>query len=407
VLTRAGASAAGPALGRAHRVWSARVDGDVYAEPLVARGKVIVATENDSVYAFDAANGRLSWRAQLGSAVPGGSLPCGDIDPSGITGTPVIDVRTGTVYTVIFVRPARHWLVALNLASGAVRWRRGIDPPGASPRVHQERAALALSHGRVYVAYGGLYGDCGNYHGWVVSVPASRASGGLAAYRVPTGREGGIWAPSGPAIDAAGYVYVTTGNGSSSHFDYGNSVIRLSRGLRKVGFFAPRNAGSLNDSDTDLGSTGPLLLPGGRVFAIGKSGVGYLLSARHLGGIGHSLSSRGICGSVFGGMAYSGGVIFMPCDNGLVAVRAAAGLRRVWRNGSADQPPIVAGRGIWAIGGDTLYQFDARNGRVRFRATIGSTAHFATPSAASGRIYAAAGPRVYAFASGLSSRARD
>ena len=211
---RTGVATAGPPLGRAHRLWTAGVDGAVYAEPLVVGGKVIVATENNSVYAFDVASGHQAWRAHLGTPVPGGELPCGNIDPSGITGTPVVDRAAGVIYAVTFQR-FEHRLVALDLATGGVRWQRRIDPPGADPRTHQQRAALALSRGRVYVSYGGLYGDCGYYHGWVLGAPASGPSGRVLSYRVPTGREGGIWAASGPAVDGAGNLYVATGNGSS------------------------------------------------------------------------------------------------------------------------------------------------------------------------------------------------
>ena len=130
---RTGVAATGPALGHVRRLWTATVDGAVYAEPLVARGKVIVATENDSVYALDAATGQQLWRAQLGTPVSGGDLPCGNIDPSGITGTPVIDPAAGVLFAVTFQR-FEHRLEALDLASGHVRWQRPIDPPGADPR---------------------------------------------------------------------------------------------------------------------------------------------------------------------------------------------------------------------------------------------------------------------------------
>jgi outer membrane protein assembly factor BamB len=396
--SRAGVAAAGPALGRVHRVWNAEVDAAVYAEPLVAGGKVIVATENDSIYALDSTTGHQVWRAHLGTPVPGGDLPCGNIDVSGITGTPVVDPATGTVYAVTFQR-FEHRLVALDLANGRVRWQRPIDPPGADPRTHQQRAALALSHARVYVAYGGLYGDCGDYHGWVLGAPTSGPTGRLLAYRVPTGREGAIWAPSGPAVDTAGNLYVATGNGSStSSFDFGNAVIRLTPTLRRSGFFAPSNAAALSGQDLDLGSTGPVLLPGSRAFIIGKTGVGYLLSTRQLGGIGHPLASRTICGAAFGGDAYAHGTIYVPCTGGIVAVRLAGDrLQPVWAQPAATLPPILAGPGLWAVGGGSLYQLDPRNGRVRFSASIGDPAHFATPAAAGGRVIVAAGSRVYAF----------
>jgi hypothetical protein len=164
----------------------------------------------------------------------------------------------------------------------------------------------------VYVPYGGLFGDCGNYHGWVVGAPASSPNGGLVSFRVPTHREGGIWAPPGASVDRAGNLYVATGNGDSSSFDFGNAVIRLSPALRREAYFAPKVAGALNLSDTDLGSTGPLLLPSHRAFAIGKSGAGYLLSTSRLGGIGGQLFSSHVCGSAFGASSYARGLIYVP-----------------------------------------------------------------------------------------------
>jgi outer membrane protein assembly factor BamB len=395
---RTGVARAGPPLGRARRLWTASVDGAVYAEPLVAKGKLIVATENNSVYAFDVASGHQAWRAHLGAPVPGSELPCGNIDPSGITGTPVVDSATGTVYAVTFQR-FEHRLVALDLSTGGVRWQRPIDPPGADPRTHQQRAALALSRGRVYVPYGGLYGDCGNYHGWMLAAPASGPSGRVLSYRVPTGREGGIWAPSGPAVDGAGNLYVATGNGSStSRFDFGNAVIRLTPTLRPSGFFAPRNAPALSGSDLDLGSTGPMLVPGARAFIIGKTGVGYLLSTRRLGGIGHPLASHNICAGAFGGDAYAHGTIYVSCTNGVVAIRLVDDrLIPAWGQSAATYTPILAGPGLWAVGGGSLDQLDPRSGRVRFSSSIGDAAHFVTPAASGGRIFVAAGGRVYAF----------
>jgi len=399
VSARTGVAPAGPALGRARRLWAATVDGAVYAEPLVVNNVVIVATENDSVYVLNATSGQQLWHTHLGTPVPGGDLPCGNIDPSGITGTPVIDTTTKTVYAVTFTR-FEHRLVALDLVTGHVRWQRPIDPPGADPRTHQQRAALALSRQRVYVPYGGLYGDCGDYHGWVLAAPASGPTGRLLGYQVPTAREGAIWAPSGPAIDAAGNVYVATGNGaSSSSFDFGNAVIRLTPTLRVTGFFAPSDAPALSGQDLDLGSTGPLLLPGHRAFIVGKTGVGYLLDADGLGGIGGSLASARICGAAFGGDAYANRTIYVPCTDGIAAVRVTGDrLARVWSQGAAQLPPILAGPGLWALsGGGTLFQLDPQSGQVRFSVSIGEPAHFATPAASGGRIFVAAGGRVFAF----------
>ena len=399
---RTGLDPTSPPLGQVRQKWTTQIDGQLYAEPLVAGGRVLAATEGNSLYALDAGTGRMLWRVRLGTPVDGATLPCGNINPSGITGTPAIDAGHGTAYAVGFLRPAHHVLFAVNLATGHVRWRRAIDSPGADPKVHQQRAALAVSRGRVYVAYGGLFGDCGDYHGWVVSVPAGSPSGALQAFQVPTQREGAIWAPSGPAVDARGNLFVSTGNGSSTNsFDFGNSVIRLSPSLKRTAFWAPRNATALNAQDIDLGSTGPLLLPGGRAFIIGKEGVGYLLGTGRLGGIGGQLASRAVCGGAFGGSAYAAGLVYAPCVDGLVAVRVTGGaLAGGWRGpGFRAGPPIVAGGAVWTVDLDAgvLYALNAHTGAARFRAAIDHPAQFTTPTAAGGWIYVGGGNRVFAF----------
>ncbi|HEV7462064.1 MAG TPA: PQQ-binding-like beta-propeller repeat protein [Solirubrobacteraceae bacterium] len=400
-LARTGNDPTAPRVTRVRRAWSASVDGDVYAEPLVAAGRVVAATENDSLYAFDAVSGRRLWRTHLGSPVDGSSLPCGNINPSGITSTPAIDTKRRLVYAVAFIAPARHELAAVDLSSGRVRWRRAIDPP-ADPTVHQQRGALALANGRVYVPYGGLFGDCGNYHGWVVSVPTPGPGGAQANFMVPTHREGAIWAPSGPSVDNRGRLFVSTGNGdSTSSFDFGNTVIRLSPSLQRQSYFAPTNTASLNGSDTDLGSVGPLVLPGSRVFAIGKEGIAYLLDANNLGGIGHPLASRQICDSAYGGLAYAGGRVYVPCTNGVVAVGVGArSLSVAWRGpGFRAGPPIVAGGLVWTVDldGGQLTGLTTGSGRVAFRAGVGSPAQFSTPSESGGRLYVSGGKRVLAF----------
>ena len=263
---------------------SQRLDGAIYAEPLVYHGTVVVATENDSVYALNATSGGLVWRTNVGTPMNGSKLPCGDFNPSGVTGTPVIDASSGIVYAVAFETPGQHMLVALDLSDGKIRFTVSADPPGADPLVHQERGALALANGKVYIPYGGLAGDCGDYHGWVVGVNED-GSGSLVSYEVPTQREEGIWAPSGVAVALSGEVFITAGNGASSTtFDHGNAVIGLSPSLQQLSYFAPSDWSALNQGDTDLGSAGPLLIRHGEIFQIGKEGVGYILNATRLGG---------------------------------------------------------------------------------------------------------------------------
>jgi outer membrane protein assembly factor BamB len=228
----------------------------------------------------------------------------------------------------------------------------------------------------------------------VLGVPPT---GAIDSYKVPTAREAGIWAPPGPSVDAAGNLFVATGNGaSSSSFDYGNAVIKLSSRLRVLAHFAQPNGPSLSAQDLDLGSTSPLLLPGNRAFIIGKTGPGYLLDA---GRLGNALASTAVCqGGAFGGSAYAHGVIYVPCSNGVTAVRVRGrSLKVLWRQSAASQTPIVAGPGVWAVGGGALYQLDPKSGRIRFRASVGSSTHFTSATAAGGRVYVSAGGKVYAF----------
>ena len=264
---------------------SVRLDGQVYAEPLVCGNSLFVATENDSVYALNAATGNTLWRTNLGTPVDGSTLPCGDINPSGITGTPVIDGATGVLYAVAYLSNFTHVLFGLDTSTGAVVSHVVVDGPGSDTHVEQQRGALALENGVVYIPYGGLAGDCGDYHGWVVGVNIAQSEG-LLSYPVPTGREGGIWAPGGIAFAANGDLYVATGNSeATANFDYGDAVIELSPSLQVVSYFAPTNWAQLNSGDVDLGSLAPTVLPNGNLFQVGKEGEGYIISGTALGGI--------------------------------------------------------------------------------------------------------------------------
>jgi outer membrane protein assembly factor BamB len=388
--------------GAVKKAWTSPVlDGKVYAQPLIAGDSVIVVTEANSVYALNRATGAVVWQKNLGAAVPGKSLPCGNIDPSGITGTPVVDAGAGTVDVVAFLADGpHHELFALDLAGGGVRWHRPIDPPGLSPKVEQERAAATIAGGRVYVPFGGLYGDCGPYKGAVVS-SAADGSGDLAAWIVPTTREGGIWAPGAPVVDGGGHVWVATGNTeSSSRFDYGNAVVHLDPTLRVVDYFAPANWAALNESDTDLGSTTPALLPGGRIFAIGKEGLGIVLDQAHLGHEGGQKFSAKVCGASFGTAAVAGDLVYVPCIDGLVALRIGADRFDVaWRSPSVSTAaPIVAAGVVWAVDAKgTLTAYDPATGAPRFTNPLGPVTHFGSPAASKGLLVAATGNQVVGF----------
>lgn len=373
------------------RTWSSRLDGAVYAEPLVVNGRLLVATEGDSLYSLDARTGQVQWRTNVGSPVPGSQLPCGNIDPLGITGTPVYDPGTGLVFAVAEISGPAHLLVGLDINTGQVRVRRLVDPAGMVPVAHQQRAALALSSGMVYIAYGGLYGDCGNYHGWVV---ASRTDGqgSLLTYQVPTTREGGIWAPPGPVVDTAGRLYVSVGNGeaTSGGWDHSDSVLRLSPTLQLEDGFAPQRWQQENAGDADLGSMGPVLLPGGLVYANGKSGLGYLLHADNLGGVGGQALVQQVC-TPYGGAALVGSVMFIPCSDGLQQVQVGPGIRLTlgWKAPEhVTGSPVVGGHTVYCLDpAGKLYALDIESGQVRATVPVDATSHFATPTLYGGRVF--------------------
>jgi outer membrane protein assembly factor BamB len=400
---RSGVSSDQGALGSVKQVWaSSDLDQAIYAQPLVVGDRVLVATEGNTVYALDAATGAVVWQTNLGEAVPGNELPCGNIDPSGITGTPVVDLGSATLYVVANLRSGpHHELFALGLADGAVRWHRAVDPPGLQPAVEQQRGALALTGGRVYVPFGGLYGDCGPYKGAVVSVAAD-GSGEPASYVVPTSRMAGIWNPEGPAVDANGDLWVTTGNSAGrSTFDYGNAVIKLSTSLQVQDYFAPADWPRLNAGDVDLGSLGAALLANARVLAVGKDGVAYLLDAAHLGQVGNPLGSLDTGSSAFGASANTGSLAVVPGTRALVAVSIAADkLSVAWSVKGGSCTPIIAAGAVWALGYDgTLRALDPASGKVMFSAALGSpVSRFISPAAAGGRLFIADGNRLIAFA---------
>ncbi|HYB79642.1 MAG TPA: PQQ-binding-like beta-propeller repeat protein [Thermoplasmata archaeon] len=388
-----------------HARWAepTSLDADVYAEPLVCGNTVYVGTEGNTVYAVNASTGTVIWHTHLGTPVTSSTLPCGDIGPTtGITGTPVIDVATGILYAVAFLSPHQHVLFGLTAANGSVVSQVGVDPTGADPTVEQERGALTLANGYVYVVYGGLYGDCGDYHGWVVGAPVS-GSGGLVSYQVPTQREGGIWGTAGMGVAANGDLYVATGNGASTTtFDHGDAVIELSPTLTELGYFAPTNWVQLNEQDGDLGSVAPTVLPNGDVFQIGKGGVGYLLSGTDLGGIGGQISEANVCNGAYGGTAHVGFSILVPCLDGVFDVVAnATNLSVAWQSSTEFDAgsPIVTGNVVWSvdISNAELLGFNVSNGQQLFSFPLGSVDHFISPAAGPGSLYVGAGSQLDAF----------
>jgi outer membrane protein assembly factor BamB len=390
---------------------SPTLDGQVYAEPLIYDGHVFIATENNSVYALSEGSGSVVWQKNLGPPVPSSTLPCGDIDPSGITSTPVIDTAKNEIFVVAYIylqNQQAHELFALNLVSGNVMFERNVNPPNVSPQDEQQRGALAIANGFVYIPYGGLYGDCGQYHGFVLGVPENN-TGSTLSYQDPTGREGGIWGPSGMAIDSSGNVFVSTGNSEATqNFDFGDAVIKLSPTLNEIAYFAPTNWATLNSNDIDLSSVGPSILGNtGTIFQIGKEGVGYLLNMNDLGQIGGQEFEAMVCPSgagAYGGNAYVGPIIYVPCQSGLVALKVDFGTNpsfsSLW-NGTQFNAgaPIVAGNAVWTvdIGSATLYAMNPDNGTVIFSYHLHGADHFISPASAGGLVFVGGGNVAYAF----------
>jgi hypothetical protein len=362
--------------------WTAALDGRVYASPLVVSGTVVIATESNTLYGLAGSTGRVRWRRHVGAPVPGDALPCGNIDPLGMTGTPVYDPATGTVFVVATEAGPQHVLYGVDPRTGAVRSRRPVDVPGMEPATDLQRAALLVSGGRVVIAYGGNYGDCGQYRGRVVSAPTT-GSGPLVSFVVPTSREAGIWGASGPALLPGGDLLVSTGNGAATggSWDRSDSVLRLSPDLALRDGFAPRQWAQENSADADLGSMGPLLLPGGtRVLTAGKGGNVFLLDAGRLGGVGGQLDSVGGCSAYGGGALVPGGAV-LPCDGGLREVQVGGDrLAKGWRSDVVGSP-LVVGSTVWVVDQEgRLTGLAAGSGKRVASLSVGSATRFAKPA---------------------------
>ena len=371
------------------KAWSAQLDGAVYAEPLVVGNRVIVATEGDTLYALDPAHGTVIWHTNVGTRVSQSDLPCGDIFPLGITGTPVYDPATGLVYAVAEVTGPAHILVGVDVTNGRVKVRRVVDTDGMDPTAHQQRAALTLANSMIYIPYGGLDGDCSDYIGRIV---ASRADGQgpLLVYRVPTPREGGMWATPGASTDASGNLYISVGNGAitSGSWDHSDSVLKLSPTLQLLDAFAPSSWADENAGDVDLGSQGAVLLPNNFIFIAGKSGKGYILHATALGGIGGQVDEQDVCRS-FGGAATVDSTIFVPCLDGVrqVSVDANGKMHPGWQaSGNLLGSPIVGGHTVYSHSNDTLYALNMDTGQVVASLNVGQMNRFATPTLAGNSI---------------------
>lgn len=422
------------------KLFSLAVDGYVYAQPLYVsdvpvgdrrRNVVFVATEHNSVYAYDADDptGLLLWKVSFidpdkgittvpsedtasppDYAGPGPILPggCGDLTPEiGITGTPVIDPATGTLYVVAKTKETHgmtvsyeHRLHALDITTGVSRPGSGrtlqASVPGStlpndgngqvlfqSLRQNQ-RAALLLSNNVISVAFSS-HCVIRPYQGWVLTYDASTLNA-LGAFNVtpndPKGK-GGIWhAGGGPAADADGNIYVMTGDGA---FDatvgvnsFSDSILKLKNGsLAMADYFTPFNQKELENANADMSAGGPLLLPDQTtgplhlMISLGKQGIAYLINRDDMGKFQEGSDSQilqsftwGSCGTgrclIFGTPAYFGNMVYMAAVGDRLRAYALSGGRLTFSSQSSNffrwpgASPVISADGsadgiVWAL----------------------------------------------------------
>jgi len=416
---RTGVDASGSSFSPAAPAWtSPTLDGSLYGQPLVATGRVVAATENDTVYALAATSGAVLWSTHVGTPFDPTTVPglCGNIHPTvGITSTPVVDTARGEIFVVAAEQAgaeASHHLIGLDLYSGTVVLNEVIDPSSVSSPAHElQRASLALTDGRVIVAFGGNSGDCGPYHGLVVSAPEDGSTPStFVVANAPGDSQGAVWmGGSAPTVDGQGNVWVATGNSAYSSnadpYDDSDGVLELSPMASLLDYFAPSSWPTDNGADADLGSTSPSILPNGLVFEVGKSRTAYVLHQSALGHVGgQAAAAPGFCGSeAFGGSADWNGTLYVPCGDGIRAVQPAASTpTALWKAASGVHgSPVVAGGLVWSIdhSGGTLVAINPSNGSTAQQFSIGSTStSFPSPAAADGLVIAPSDRQLHAFA---------
>jgi hypothetical protein len=408
----------------------------VYTEPLVYNGLVYAGAKDNMVYALNQWDGTIQWSVSLGPAQTGGWF-CGNVNPTGILGTPVIDTNANRIYVVAFIAgPATYYLFGLDLATGAIKLQTQILPSGFDWRIEQERGALALANGYVYVPFGGRAGDCGNYHGYVVAVPTSGAA--VSSYYVTPGIGAGFWAPGGVVVDdSTGKVFETSGNGTGSGCSALNggapafendAVVRFSSSLAHEDSFMPQDwQASWCSNDQDLGSASMVLISPTLAFQTGKWGQGFLVNPQALGGVDGQLypspvsyAGVDVCkgnhlDANFGSYAYKAPYVYVPCDGlGIVGLQVNTGTPTfsncdstcagpsfiATANGGTFGPPIVAGGAVWAVGTSGnlgLQAFNATTGAQIFASAGFDAPRFSTPSAAGSQVFVSDGNHILSF----------
>ena len=294
------------------KLFSHSVDGKVYAQPLYVAGlnfggtihnAIYVCTDDNDLYALDADDGSQLWHDNFGSPVPNSDVGgCGDMSPQiGITGTPVIDTNNGTLYVdsrTLSGSTYAHKLHAISLTNGVEKFggpvtiSASVNGKSFNAHYQHQRPGLLLLNGVIYIAYGSDC-DANTYYGWLLGYNETNLSQTVAFNTTPSGSAGAIWScGNAPAVDSSGNIYVMTANGSfnanngGSDLNYSECFLKLSTpGLSVSSYFCPSNQAALTSADEDLGSGGPVLLPGTDLLVgVGKEGKVFLCNTGSLGG---------------------------------------------------------------------------------------------------------------------------
>ena len=376
------------------RVFATKLTGQIYAQPVVARGTVVVATEANNVYGLDPTTGAVRWSRSLGTAWNAADVGCPDLTPTiGVTSTPVVDPATGTAYLMAkkYVSgtsgPAAYWMHAVDVTTGAEKVGFPVVVPTDRPADNDpsrrfdatyelQRPGLLLLDGVVYAAFGGMC-DLGPYSGWVSGISTQGTVRALWSAVFGAGTSGaGIWHSGGGLVsDGPGRIFLSTGNSADAPFgvgtaapanaSFGQAVVRLDvqpdGRLHAGDYFAPYDADRLDTFDADFGSAGPVGLPAGfgppgtppLLVQAGKAGYVYLLNRNDLGGRGQAVDGGdrvvarvGQHGGVWSRPAVwpgDGGWIYMPTASGGTSAGGSFGVLHAYKFGAdGDGKPTLA-----------------------------------------------------------------
>jgi hypothetical protein len=437
--------------------------GDVYAQPLYidngpgGRPTVIAVTEFNNVYALDAVDGSVIWERNMGDPVSADDLICeGNIDPFGITGTPIIDLASRALFFNAMITPdggntKKHFIFSLNVDTGEINpgWPVDVEETASydginfTASVQAQRPALGIVGNILYVPYGSLLDHC-VYHGWLVGVSIDNPAS-VTAWASATGAGtwgGAIWGVGGIASDGKN-PFVTTGNtwNTGGNWSGGEAVIRFQPGSIFSGdpsdYWAPLNWLDLDNWDFDLGGCGPLLVdvpgatPSRLVVALGKDTQGYLLNRDNLGGISLPVWQDSVNPA---NSTIQAAASYRTEQGTYVALRATREKLSTFRITATNPPTIVSGWSVtrqnggcgspfvtttdgssnpivwvvgtagWGIEGDQqLHGYDGGTGAVIYAGggpnelIPGTHSYSTTGIVARGRIYIAGDNKVYAF----------